>query len=203
MTGKPDQRFMLGSGGNADYLVIAAQGGFYLGIKPILIGTSPTSMLMACRLRSMRDPAFTHPEIAENVTQFVKKGTLAEAWPKIPFNEVNGVRASSIFGLPIDLAAAGIDMTSHTPPDCPACKALLALIDTPEKHQGLLAMLEPLVPENRVVSYQAIVDYVFAGYRKGLTPPVGDQQPTAPTMPATAEVVTFKPKGKGSAAPPL
>jgi hypothetical protein len=104
-----NQRFILGTEGKPDYLVLAERGGVVLGFKPVVlplvkVGTL-AGIFVGFRLRSAHAQGVTAKPVdgAENVVSFQKKLGLTEAWPAIKFSKVDDARASVVVGNPYEV----------------------------------------------------------------------------------------------------
>lgn len=105
-------RFIVGTEGKPDYLVIAQNGSAVLGIKGIVLPMTPKSIWVGMRIRSVsahkKDDVVEH-EVQPDVIQFPTPINFADAWPGIEFDKKDDVRASTEIGLPVNRSAFQIE----------------------------------------------------------------------------------------------
>lgn len=105
------RRYIKGTEGGVDYLIVAQNGKIVLGMKPLLSGAGPAGTVLGCRVRSAH--------ASESLeTGGVVQGTanhVATAWPDIPFEKVDaGVRASIAVGALVNVPLSHSGMLSDS-----------------------------------------------------------------------------------------
>lgn len=90
-----------GTDGGYDYLLVAVRGGIGLGLKPNMIasGSKPGTTYVGARIRSANLKPSDMPQSTGNVIPLGQKQTLDTAWPKITWEKVDSVRASTPIGV--------------------------------------------------------------------------------------------------------
>lgn len=106
-----DHRYIKGSEGGVDYLIVAQNGKIVLGMKPLILQAGPAGTVLACRVRSAHASGSLE-------TGGVVQGTsnhVAKAWPDIPFEKISEeVRASIVVGTLINVPVAHAALLSDS-----------------------------------------------------------------------------------------
>lgn len=106
---KKQYKFIVGTEGGFDYLVVAQKNDVCLGLKP-LIGLTPTpggtvEMIVGARIRVARETKEAGSVVSinadPNVTSFSEKLTFQKAFPDMKWEKIDDVRASSQIALPL------------------------------------------------------------------------------------------------------
>lgn len=111
---KSARKFIIGSNGHPDYLLIAEKTNIQLGLKVVVedaimaMGSQKDrKTLVGLRIRSA--PAAGTGE--QNLKVFVPQKALVDAWPKIQFGKIDDTRASTfIGGIPSTTITTGEDL---------------------------------------------------------------------------------------------
>lgn len=105
--GNKKYKFIVGTTGGYDYLVVAKKGNYVLGVKPLLIPTPPVEgtgqkMIIGARIRVALDTTNAPDSVVEidsSVVQFSKNITLENVFDNIDWKKKSEKRKSTEIGL--------------------------------------------------------------------------------------------------------
>lgn len=161
---KPDRRFMKGTEGNPDYMIVAQNGKIVLGVKPIFYPVGPAGTILACRIRSTA----TEATVSDGTVYQGTANHVVNAWPDIPFEKIDeSSRASIVVGVLVNTGPGAVSK----------------LVDGLAKSGAGREMCKWImrrVPETyAVVSPDQMLDWIVEGWTEEIEPLLGASGPVA------------------------
>ena len=96
-------KFITGSEGNLDYVVIAQSGDNVIGIKPMIGALSLSHTFTGFRVRATRNTLQEGSVVSFMKNEIPKNDGFAKAFPEIPFAQSDETRASVLIGAALQI----------------------------------------------------------------------------------------------------